>query len=347
MRTIICFLSIICFLPTLAFSWTYETWNLGGGPYNNEVRGIAMTSPTDGWAVIDQGYVYHWDGNQWSYYDDIGGAGYKGMEYFDPNHIYAYGATSLNFYNGSYWDYFSPSPPTGCLGLQVLSPDDIWAAGTSDIANLSTSILHWNGSEWQYWNDPPGFEDSIVYCVGFGSSDEGWAGGITGAMSHYYDGEWHAYTPLTSLWLRCADFANPNYGMMAGDGVRLFYLSGVWEANETGLYFTDCYCINDQFTAAVVEEGVTLVYHYGTLYSVGGTGEVSLYSVFALSPYDIWAGGEDGFVCHWTYSDEVQPTSLGNIKAMFAGEGQPQKLETKNHFFAPQNPLIYGGQHSP
>jgi hypothetical protein len=288
-----------------------------------------MISDTDGWAILRGGYYYHWDGSQWTYAGPSGGSLYMGMEYLDPNHIYAYGLTYLNFYNGSYWDYFSPPPPTSCMGLQVLSPDDIWTAGSTEVSNVNTSILHWNGSEWQYWNDPPGFESSYVYCVGFGSSDEGWAGGITGAMSHYYAGEWHAYTPLTDKWLRCADFANPNYGFMGGDGVQMFYISGTWDVDETLLNYTDCYCVNDEFTVAVIDDGIILVYHYGTLYSGVSTDGIPLYSVFALSPYDIWAGGEDGFVCHWTYSDEVQPASLGNIKAMFAGEGQSLKLETK------------------
>jgi hypothetical protein len=68
--------------------------------------------------------------------------------------------------------------------------------------------------------------------------------------------------------------------------------------------------------------------------------------VFATSLHSIWAGGENGYVCHWVW-ENIQPKSLGNIKAMFVGEEQSPNLETKKHFFSLQNPLIYGGQHNP
>lgn len=61
------------------------------------------------------------------------------------------------------------------------------------------------------------------------------------------------------------------------------------------------------------------MYHFNVLKDYIATG-VLLCSVHATSPYDIWAGGADGFVCHWSFGVDVHPASVGQIKAIFGEE---------------------------
>ena len=78
------------------------------------------------------------------------------------------------------------------------------------------------------------------------------------------------------------------------------------------------------------EGGGIYLFHYDNFEGGIGTGGIALYSVHATAPNDIWAGGEDGFVCHWSFSIDVQPTSLGQIKAMFGEEGVSSSGEGEN-----------------
>jgi len=315
------FTVIVLLLPSWANS-LYETWDLGGSGYGHEVMGIAMASEEDGWAVKRYGNLYHWDGEEWSFVMDFPGGGqYAGLEYYDPNHIYAYPGSGLRMYDGTEWSYFEPEPPSGAADMEVIAPDSIWVKG-SDVkgGKENQSACCWDGVDWTVYNNPEGFDNDYLACLGFGSADEGWAGGDNGAMSHFYDGEWHAYGPLTDCNLVCSSFANPDYGFMAGEGASMTYLDGDWIVHDTGLDFTDCYAVDDEYIVIVLESGEIILIHYDNLETAKSTG-VPLYSVHATAPNDIWAGGEDGFVCHWNFSIDVQPTSVGQIKAMFGEEG--------------------------
>jgi len=301
--------------PTIAD--TFESWNIGLG--NDDVVGIAMVSDTDGWAYLYSSNMYHWDGQQWTRYEGpLGSEGGKqyspGLEYYDPTHIYNYrGYTDLYIYDGYSWNTFEPPPPC-CTDLKVINPNSIWGCG-----NYSDTC-YWNGTEWILYPDIPGFDVSSIYCIGFGSAEEGWAGGGVGQMAHFYDGAWHAYGPITSGWLQNADFANNTYGVMDGPHVSLHYYNSTWDA---GGYlpniFTDCYAINDEYFVEVDENTQTIfLFHYDTYFRGYYTAGPPLYCVFATSPHSIWAGGENGYVCHWVWDgDGVQPSSVGQIKAQY------------------------------
>jgi hypothetical protein len=97
----------------------------------------------------------------------------------------------------------------------------------------------------------------------------------------------------------------------------MIYYNGNWHIYYYHLNHTADYAINDEYIVNACYEGGIIVYHYDDGLT-GTSAPVPLYSVHATSPHSIWAGGEDGYVCHWVWSDEdVQPTSLGNIKAQY------------------------------
>jgi hypothetical protein len=153
-------------------------------------------------------------------------------------------------------------------------------------------------------------------------------------MAHFYDGAWHAYGPITSGWLQNASFANNTYGVMDGPHVSMWYYNSTWEA---GGYlpdiFEDCYAINDEYFVEVSSNFQTIYVFHGDTYTKGYYTDAPLYCVHATSPHSIWAGGENGYVCHWVWDgDGVQPSSVGQIKAQFPPESDlsPNKTLPKN-----------------
>jgi hypothetical protein len=332
MKIILTALLAMILVPLASFGDSFESWTIGQG--NDYVLGIAMASDTDGWAYLMASNLYHWDGQQWTYFgipfaskDGKVSAGDKGfshvLEYYDPTHIYLYlWSYGLFIYNGTSWVMFDPQPPLAIEDLKVINPDSIWAFGEG------RRTCYWNGKEWKTYILP---EDVSADCIGFGSAEEGWLGGVVGSMAHFYHGAWHTYGPITTGWIEHADFANNDYGMMVGLNTLLIYYQGSWEVHDTlPEIFADCYATNDEYIAIAVEypQGIYL-FHNNTIIK-GHAADAPLYCVFATSPHSIWAGGENGYVCHWVWAD-MQPTSLGVIKAQFPPETDlsPNKMSTQ------------------
>lgn len=102
----------------------------------------------------------------------------------------------------------------------------------------------------------------------------------------------------------------------------MIYYGGSWDVHDAvPNIFTDCFVINNEYLVMVSDNHKTIYIMHYDYYEIGKYTGVEMYSVFATAPNDIWAGGEDGFVCHWNFNIDVQPTSVGQIKAMFGGEG--------------------------
>jgi hypothetical protein len=130
----------------------------------NNLQGIAMSGPQDGWAVgsaqlYDGSAVVpvllHWDGSTWSLVDG-------------PN----------------------PGDYTYVSDVAARSPDDVWAVGSSFRASGSHNlVMHWNGSAWSTVDAPsPGLSDNYLEDVIALAPDDAWAVGYatdSGVSSRY------------------------------------------------------------------------------------------------------------------------------------------------------------------
>jgi hypothetical protein len=126
------------------------------------LTGVAVTSPTDAWAVGVYGLIAHWDGRAWT---------------TEPNPDNAIGGT--------------------LGGVAALSRDDAWAVGTGAFCpgrGLTTLIEHWDGRAWTVVPSPAA---GVLTAVTATSPDSAWAvgsvlpgGGGTAVIEHWDGKTW-------------------------------------------------------------------------------------------------------------------------------------------------------------
>ncbi len=156
-------------------SWTVETSpNVGGPDYNNELLGVASTSPTNAWAVGkyrtrhgNHTLVERWDGTAWQVQPSPNSGGFNqlsGVAATSSTNAWAVGFydngdvpfhTLTEHWNGTVWKV-KPSPDPGSEynylnGVAATSSSNAWAVGYfNNFGGLDRSIaLHWNGTAWR------------------------------------------------------------------------------------------------------------------------------------------------------------------------------------------------------
>ncbi len=287
---------------TLVEHWDGAGWsvvpspNLGTG-YNqlNAVTAVPG-SPNELWAVGTAGsstLILHWDNNQWTITSSPN-PGTNPQLYsvaaISTGDVWAVGYTGGNsgpltlteHWNGSTWSAVTspnPSPTQNHLfGVTALATNNVWAVGdfiNTNIGNLQTLILHWNGTNWvQVTGDnsgPSGLGFSLTAVRAIGANDI-WS---VGENSHTLAEHWNGTT-----WSK-AKTPNTGIGQNVLNGVSGTTSTDVW---EVGYY-----------TFGVEER--TLIEHWnGASWSIvpsPNSGKVNnvLNGVVAISPTNVWAVG--------------------------------------------------------
>ena len=124
--------------------------------------------------------------------------------------------TSANFT----WEIDTLGQPGNFL-LAVWGTDtnNVWAVGGINIPGYPTTIIHWNGTEWEPFTFPDGGANAIY---GFNENDIWVVGEYSnrGFIGHYKDGEWTEY--------------RSDYFYSRGDTV--YALWGVWGASPDDVW---------------------------------------------------------------------------------------------------------------
>jgi hypothetical protein len=181
---------------TLALHWDGTSWTQVHTPSIgdwNMLRGIAVISKTDAWAV---GFTHdyttlleHWDGATWSIVDSPvvkAGAPLYGVTALATDDVWAAGGNGEHSYlvhwDGSAWRAVRhPEPPgssyAALTNITSTSADDIWAVG-SDVARTEDPlVLHYDGSAWAVQSTPRHGEYLYLSGVGASSSTDAWFAG--------------------------------------------------------------------------------------------------------------------------------------------------------------------------
>ena len=177
------------------YRWNGNTWTLFDtltDPNEISIGKLSMISATDGWALANSAFgsfLYHWDGSTWSKERTI----WLNENFIDKDISmvsstdgWAIGETIYRF-DGNVWEESSglPTINTSLLAIDMISANDGWIVGNEG------TILHWDGSSWNFVSSPI---NATLTGVSMASANYGWAigGGYSGpsVLLHWNGTNW-------------------------------------------------------------------------------------------------------------------------------------------------------------
>jgi hypothetical protein len=257
------------FAQTLAEHFNGIAWvqvassNPGGSASDNVLTGVAVKSPSDGWAVgeysngtADQTLIEQLTGGAWEQVPSAnpGGSSHdntlSGVAIESPTSAWAVGSYNtgtrtrslIERWSGGAWSQVPSPSPSGTenelSGVTATSATDAWAVGryVDGDGFAQTLILHWNGATWKRVTSPDvgGLTTaSSLSAVAATSASSAWAVGssLTGnppgqALIVHWNGQ---------KWQRM-DAASLSRPAMSGSltGVTALAAGDVWAVGFSG-----------------------------------------------------------------------------------------------------------------
>jgi alpha-tubulin suppressor-like RCC1 family protein len=330
-------------------------WRVAGSPPNpGGVAGlkdvfftsVSAASASDAWAVgssdalspSSRPLAEHWDGRRWSTAAvplpaGATGAQLAGVDEVTSGNVWAVGnvtraggeRTLIEHWDGTSWSVVpSPNPRTGFGAFDELkavagsSAGDLWAVGEySDGQNFNAFLFeHWNGTAWSRVREPAALHPSdFGEAVTVLSPTDAWAVGETGLRTATVSAHWNG-----QRW----SFVKTPFPQDGNDPQN--FLTGVTATGPDDVWASG-------YEGNVNQQNFNLPYmlHWnGTTWSLtetpnAGTEGSLLAGVTALSPADVWAGGQTGesdgallsFTEHfdghsWSVVPSLDPGELGD-----------------------------------
>jgi photosystem II stability/assembly factor-like uncharacterized protein len=196
--------------------------SVGRSPTSANLFGVALDSPTDGWAVGDSGALLHYTGGQWQAVSDPASLFFPDSVAMDsPTGGWAVGTYTILHYTGGRWQAVSDPTDANLDSVAMDSPTDGWAVGAFGL------LLHYTGGRWQQVSSPT---NANLFGVAMDSSTDGWAVGDSGALLHYTGGRWQQVSSPTSEPLFGVAMDSSTDGWAVGAGTILHYTGGRWQA---------------------------------------------------------------------------------------------------------------------
>jgi len=218
---------------------------------------------------------------------------------------------------------FVDSPTTNDL-YSITLPDLHWGF----IVGVGGTILFGGGDppdEWDLYEPSPTTQDLFSVASGYPDPNTAWAVGAEGTILDYEDSVWSLYpsSPTTND-LYGVFVYNQNFAFACGaNGTILLWDGSTWNLIDTptpeNLY--SIWGDLDYYFYCVGNNGTILKsYDYGyTWYLQDCPVDVDLHGVAGY--YPIWAVGDGGTILAEDWMPDIQPTSLGQVRALFAPPG--------------------------
>lgn len=172
--------------------------------------------------------------------------------------------------------------------------DDLWAAGTA--------IYHFDGKKWEPSYQGWGLELRQIFDGGSGCL---WAVSDKNQLLHYDGKRWSRVNPGARAEVVAVWGSGPSDVWLMDQAGSVFHLDGTeWFEKEVtrpiGLKLNRGYVQNQRSVWAVGERG-QVVHWDGTRLIAHVTGSLAnLYAIWGSSPDDVWVGGWDGALLHYS-----------------------------------------------
>lgn len=337
--------STLCTAPALAQE-VCGNWEVVGvtaepqGTTDTWLRAVKAFAEDDVWAVghyrvefpgthEDYTLIQHWDGNEWR--------------------VVPSPSPGLDYDGGTRCDLYA---------IDGTAPDDIWAVGVWKTQNVAGHVgsqplmLHWDGSTWEWVEAPFSVahsSGSFPFAVVALAPDNVWAGGIWPAptgygfdalMLHWDGSSWEVVpTPRVDYQQEISGMAarGPNdiwavggYGTNRHTSYVIHYDGTSWEyvdVPDASPYdwLTDVTLLDNGEIWASTDDIIAGPSYY--LHFDGSSWEnveapVQAWSIEAIAPNDIWAGGWDNYAhwdgTSWTAVEEVAGRRVHDIDILDA-----------------------------
>jgi hypothetical protein len=278
-------------------------------PKNSIICGLWGLSPSDIFAVGDNGLIVHFDGVSWTMMGSPTSNHLHGIWGTAHDNIYAVGANStIIHFDGSVWRKETyPTVSTQLYGVWGSGPDDIWVVGTSK------QRYHWDGTSWQSlpyetncdFYGVHGTSSSNVYMVGTQNSY---------CLCLHYDGATWTKSVMTTPGILHSVWVSPDDRVFAGSSDQLLRKMGSgWNIvgfDEVGMGFnlwgtdtTNVYCVFD---------GGYLAHWDGAAATIAQASTNKLYGTWGTSGNDIWISGASHTIRHLVGAEWVTQNQLNS-----------------------------------
>jgi len=269
-----------------------------------DVNGIAMVSPTDGWAVAilpakHTSVVLRYQHGTWQLAnpqpplapgDELRAVAVAGGQVWVAGEANTSGhggniATTgiIDRFDGAHWLQAYVGQRVNALAM--VSADDGWAAG------MQGALYHYYNGSWHQVPDPLTMD---LYALTMINAHEGWAAGDMGTILHYQNGVWTPYPHISHEQFLSMSFVSPDNGWLVGqDGTTVHYTQGEWIEVTTPATNT---LRAVSFTRAgigwaVGDGGLIVQYRDGLWQTVSSPASTQLNAISAVNSSDVWAGG--------------------------------------------------------
>ncbi len=133
------------------YTWTNQT-SLYSLPNVDYYHDVVMLSKNNGWAVGGDDGVYgtiiHWNGSQWSVYQQLGTKIFRAIHMLSPTDGWAVGVGGIIYhYNGSSWSSVASPTSINLTSVGVDADGQLWITGLAGV------ILKYANGNWVLWND--------------------------------------------------------------------------------------------------------------------------------------------------------------------------------------------------
>jgi len=226
-------------------TWPTGAWSTFPSPdATRDLRGVALSSPTQGWAVgttpaphVGKAAIFKWDGAGWtdiSATSPADNVNLHSVSIVSATDAWAVGETSTIIrWNGASWTGPMLAPVNvDYRSIHMVSTDDGWIAGVKNPATDEGVLLRWDGTAWSSVRSWVTKNLNSVFLTPGGAL--GASVGDAETIIRWNGSAWSAQTSPTTTDLNCVDLVSTNDGWAVGDLGRIFRWNGQsWHHYET------------------------------------------------------------------------------------------------------------------